>query len=277
MRQIAPCTALLLALTPCCLAQEADPAEPERGLFGIPSAPINEPLVTDRPDFTESTLAVPLGRVQLEAGLTFTRDGAGGGEHAQSITAPEALLRLGLADGFELRLGAPSYAYADDGTDDADGFTDSSIGFKLELAGQEGARPSMAVLASLSLPTGADEFTSDEVDPAVVFAWAYDLGESGWSVAGNAGASSLEDGAGDRFEEFSASLAVGAPITNELSAYAEYYGFYRNGAGAGPEHYVNGGLTYLLNNNTQLDARVGFSLNGRADDLFAGAGVSFRF
>ena len=33
------------------------------------------PLVTDRPDFTESAVGVPIGRVQIEAGYTWTRKG----------------------------------------------------------------------------------------------------------------------------------------------------------------------------------------------------------
>ncbi|MCZ6654354.1 MAG: hypothetical protein O7D91_15175, partial [Planctomycetota bacterium] len=31
-----------------------------------------EPLITDRPDFTESTDAIPTGHFQLEAGYMFT-------------------------------------------------------------------------------------------------------------------------------------------------------------------------------------------------------------
>jgi hypothetical protein len=267
----------LLALAPAARAQDDEPSGLPRGILGIEAAPIDEPLVTDRPDFTESTLAVPLGRVQVEAGLTFTRDGAGEGDHAETFEAPEVLLRIGLVRGFELRLGAPNYAWEDDGSATLDGLTDMGVGFKLELGEQDGARPSLAVLGELSIPTGDSEFTSDEVDPTLIIAWAYDLGDSGWSVAGNLGASSLSDGSGDRFEEFTSSLALGIPLADGFGAYAEYYGFYRHDAGAGPEHYFNTGVTYLINNNTQLDFRVGAGLNGRADDFFTGAGVSFRF
>lgn len=270
---------ILVVLMPTiqCMAQDASLSEPPTGILGLVAAPIDEPLVTDRPDFTESTLAVPLGRVQIEAGLTFTRDGAGGGRHEESFEAPEMLLRLGLAQGFELRIGAPSYAWEDDGVLDVDGLTDMGIGFKLELGEQSGARPSLAVLGELSIPTGDDAFSSDEVDPTLILAWAYDIGESGWSIAGNVGVSSLEDSMGDRFEEFTSSLALGIPLTDEFSAYAEYFGFYRHDAASGPEHFFNSGVTYLINNNTQLDFRVGLGLNGRADDFFTGAGVSFRF
>ncbi|MFQ5990494.1 MAG: hypothetical protein ACE5K9_11330 [Candidatus Methylomirabilales bacterium] len=34
-----------------------------------------DPLVTDRPDFTESTETVAPGRFQIEAGYTFSRPG----------------------------------------------------------------------------------------------------------------------------------------------------------------------------------------------------------
>jgi hypothetical protein len=40
---------------------------------------------------------------------------------------------------------------------------------------------------------------------------------------------------------------------------------------------ANGGFTLLMNENTQLDLRVGAGLNNEAPDFFAGAGLSFRF
>ena len=231
------------------------------------------PLVTDRPDFTESALAVPTGRAQLEMGLTLT----GIGSESASLTAPEALLRVGLTGGLELRIGAPSFAWMDDGSLDASGVTDMGVGFKLELSEQSGPAPSLAVIGEASFPTGSDAFSGDRTAPAVILAWAYDLGDSGLALAGNFGVTSLEDGSGDRFEEFASSLALGIPLTDELAMFTECFGFYRNGDSAGPEHYFNTGLTHLLDNNTQLDFRVGLGLNGRADDWFTGAGVSFRF
>ena len=47
-----------------------------------------DPISTDRPDFTESPVAVPTGRVQLETGATVVRDA---GETIGS--GPEALIR----------------------------------------------------------------------------------------------------------------------------------------------------------------------------------------
>ncbi|MBY0513076.1 MAG: transporter, partial [Gemmataceae bacterium] len=54
-----------------------------------------EPLASDRPDFTEASSTVGKGRVQLEGGYTFTRDHSG--EVATtSHSYPEALLRIGM-------------------------------------------------------------------------------------------------------------------------------------------------------------------------------------
>jgi len=266
---------LTFALTPAgaALARGGADAHALAGLRDFRAASIDGPLVTDRPDFTESTLAVPLGRAQIEAGLTFTHHGT----DADSFGAPEALLRVGVLPGFELRIGAPGFAWEDRGPGTERGLTDSSLGFKLELGEQSGAAPSLAVIGQLSIPTGADAFTSDRADPSAILAWAYDVGDTGWSIAGNAGVTFLEDRGGDLSEEFSASVALGAAVTGELGFFAEYFGFYRNGAASGPEHYFNTGLTWLVSNNAQLDFRVGAGLNGRSDSLFTGAGVSFRF
>ncbi len=48
-------------------------------------------LVTDRPDFTESAVVVPLGSLQAEAGATLDRASDG----VRTLAGPELLLRWG--------------------------------------------------------------------------------------------------------------------------------------------------------------------------------------
>src|SRR3954447_23328722 len=69
-----------------------------------------EPLNTDRPDFTEGTATVPAGHYQLEGGYTFTRQGT---DDSQSLG--ELLLRIGVNDRVEARLGIGSYDWDDPG------------------------------------------------------------------------------------------------------------------------------------------------------------------
>lgn len=63
-----------------------------------------KPIETDRPDFTEASSVVPAGRIQLESGYTFFLDNNDGTRSMQH-TFPEWLLRVGLTDRLELRLG----------------------------------------------------------------------------------------------------------------------------------------------------------------------------
>ena len=82
------------------------------------------PLVTDRPDRTESAAVVPRGLFQVETGYLFTRDGGVDG-HA----APGTLLRIGLGGRTELRLGHAGIAGGESGR----GAGDSEVGAKVDL------------------------------------------------------------------------------------------------------------------------------------------------
>jgi len=192
----------------------------EVGVFGLPAAPIDEPLVTDRPDFTESALTVPVGRVQVEAGFTLTRDG-----DENEYTLPETLLRLGVAERWEIRLELPSVAFLENGADE-EGLTDMSVGFKWQFVEQEGNRPDVALLGSLTLPTGDDSFGEEGVRPGAILAAGWDLSESvgeGWSLGVNAGFVEADNPAGDSVLDTQWSAAVGmtmhfAPLIASMRA-----------------------------------------------------------
>lgn len=242
------------------------------GVFGLPADPIDEPLVTDRPDFTESALAVPVGRLQVEAGFTFSTDDD---TDSDLWTVPEALLRLGLAPDFELRLELPSYAALRNGVDE-EGLTDSSVGVKWRFVEEDGAIPDLAVIGSLSLPTGEDPFGQDGVHPGAILAAGWDLSEeigAGWSLGANVGFFELEGSDWD----MTWSAAMGIPIDDVWGAYVEYFAISPELSFSRTAHSFNTGVTYLVHNNLQLDFRVGFGLSDEAEDFFTGAGVSYRF
>ena len=106
---------------------------------------LNEPLVTDRPDFTESSVTVGLGVVQYETGYTFTNDDNDQG-NTNEHSFPESLFRIGmLAEWFELRLGWNYGSSAENvvGNDDVNlaGAEDLYVGVKLALTPQATACP----------------------------------------------------------------------------------------------------------------------------------------
>ncbi|MBW3624064.1 MAG: transporter [Armatimonadetes bacterium] len=233
-----------------------------------------EPLITDRPDFTESPQSVPKGRLQLEGGYTFTRTGA-----VKQHDVGELLLRVGTGARSELRLGFSSYSWLESPGGDASGFQDTSLGVKFYLAeGSEAfdfARPSIGLILETSLPTGNDVFGEDALQPEAKLLFGWDLNER-WSMASNLNYG-LPVENGERFGQFSGSLTFGLSLNEKLGSYFEYFGFVPGSEGGPNAHYVNTGLTYLVHNDLQLDFRVGKGLNGIGNDYFIGAGAARRW
>lgn len=265
--------------------QPAD--EPVVNFLGLDADPIDEPMVTDRPDFTESTLTVPRGRAQVELGYTYVydeEDGVRAGDHV----FPESLLRVGLAKDWELRvfwLGGSLTESMFRETNDAgrrvdvkdheDGATDMSIGFKYHIREQDGWIPDMGVIGEVSIPTGTRSKTSGDVDPGAKFLWAYALTDR-LSVSGNVNIA-VPTGEKGRFFQTAASVSMGYAWTDWMGSYVEYFGIYPNDRDSDCAHTVNGGFTFPITDNLQFDVRVGVGLNEEADDLFAGSGLAIRF
>ena len=93
----------------------------------VPAIAAPPELVTDRPDATESTETVPRGWFQAELGV---------GDEDLGEVLGTGLLRIGLADRVELRLGA----------DEGAPRTDFSIGAKMKLADERGEEVDLVVL-----------------------------------------------------------------------------------------------------------------------------------
>lgn len=225
------------------------------------------PLITDRPDFTESAAAV--ARVQVEAGYTFTEDGARS-EHAVG----EVLVRTPLPGGNELRLGMNSYRVIRSPAGDDEGFEDATLGAKVPLRrGEAVGRTAVALLGSVSLPTGS--LPGDAVEPELLAAVA--LPPSGrFSVGANAGAA-WADEEGDRFLRGVGSVAVGVELSPRVGAFVEGFGFVQPEENGGDAAHANAGLTWLLTPGLQADARVGVGTGSGAVDHFLGVGLSRRF
>lgn len=234
-----------------------------------------EPLVTDRPDFTESAETVAPGRAQIEAGYTFTRR-----EDDKENALGELLLRVGLLEKLELRIAVNSYVWVDSPGGDAEGFEDISLGAKIKLVdGSKGfdlTQPNVAVIVATTLPTGADDIGEDELQPEITLALAWDLSEK-FSLGSNLNYAYLSED-GDRFHQFSGSVVLGYTLTEKWGTYIEFFGFVPESENGPNASFFSGGLTYLINDDLQLDARVGVGVfNADSPDYFTGLGVSWRW
>jgi len=228
-------------------------------------------LVTDRPDFTESAQTIAPGRFQLESGLTIQRTGA-----VRSSSYGEALVRVGLNDRTELRLGVPSYLRAHGAGAATSGLDDSFLGAKFRFT-QKDAPTSVALLVGSTLPTGARRVATRKYQPeAVLSVEPPPIGNT--AVGVNLGYVRASDGA-QRFDQFFGSVALGFDIAPKTGAFLETFAFSKDSPGSDMQTFIDGGLSYLLTPDMQLDARLGFGVGNSAGgpDYFYGIGLSRRF
>lgn len=238
------------------------------------SGAAQEPLVTDRPDFTESSLSVGAGVVQFEAGTTY-------GEFASGVdvfTFGEVLVRWGVFEKLELRFLLPTYA-TERGIGSSDsGLFDTAVGFKYQL--KDGSDSGLiggmeaAVIASTTMPTGSSGFSSSSWQPAAVLAASWELGRS-LGLGMNLGVA-RPAAEGQRFTSAWLSAALGIGITDEASIFVELLAFDREEVGGPGTLSFQTGLAYLLNPNLQLDLRAARRLTSAGPDVLLGGGIAWR-
>lgn len=240
------------------------------------------PLVTDRPDQTESTAIVPRGSVQIEAGAKRDVDEVDG-EKTISDGVGNFLLRIGLSRIAELRLGWNGLTARDQrsGTvsNRISGQTDASLGAKFHLATEKGRRPAMAVIAFVSVPSGRDEFTSDGFDPGALFAFSHTISDR-IGLGYNAGLvfeSTAPEGE-DRqtLSTWTYAIASGFSLSEKVGTFVEVFGSAPASASGSSAHSFDAGLTWLVRPNLQLDTSAGVGLNDGATDWFVSVGFSVR-
>jgi len=260
----------LVGITAETYAEDASTSQPGTGELTIS---------TDRPSFSDGTGIVPVGRLQVETGYTFTLNDDDGTE-VRRHNGPDTIARVGLLDDrLEVRALWSGWNWAEVDSagenDDSEGASDLILGAKLKLFDQADWIPRLALVAQTSIGAGSQAFSSQEVDPVVKLAWSYAL-PKGFGVGGNFNVAFPSDDDG-HFTQGQFSVYATWAATSKTSFFAEYYVLTPLSRDGGPAHSVDFGVLYLLTKRVQLDGRVGCGLNERADDFFAGVGISFLF
>ena len=220
-----------------------------KGSSGCSGGPqLDQPLQTDRPNFTSTSVTVGKGVTQIEFGYTYL-DSEELGADVKYQSFGEILFRRGIvADWMEFRLSfSPLQQSTEAGLFQNTTFGSQDLGLALQFAltPQQGLLPEMALITSMSVPTGSTAFTANQVETGVDLIYA-------WTI-----------------NDF---------LTDKLGAFTEWFVLIPSGARtARTEHYFDAGFTYLITNNLQLDMSAGVGLNDAADGFFVGAGCSIRF
>lgn len=225
-------------------------------------------VLTTRPTFTDSWLAIPKGSFQFESGLSYTQVN----DDKNSTTLPEALFKLGVDQNLEFRIAAPSYFLNQNNATDIDNqnWGDLQIGLSKHVAFSQ-QKLDLAIIPLLNLPTGANTVSSNTIDPELRVVLAKTINPK-LTVATQQALRYFT--AGDKRLLWNPTLIAYYALHPKWSIFSEWAGIISTQDTF--ESYVQGGLLYYPHPRHQLDIRVGKGIGGDANNYFVGFGYSFR-
>lgn len=209
-------------------------------------------IITDRPDQTESSSIVERGHFQIESGIVvlYQEDNSAS---EQQLLLPTTLFRYGLTDRFELRVVNQLERKNINGIP-MQGISDLELGTKVQLLKKENINTEIALLSHLVLPTGTSEFSNNTFSTINKLSISHELNNQ-LGLGYNLGYDYLGVGIGD----FTYSIALAIEVNDKVGLYIEPYGRWVDFAAI--EANFDGGFTYLIHDNFQLDFSFGVGLN----------------
>ena len=221
----------------------------------------------DRPDQTECPFTVPKNYIQAEIGFAYEKIN----KDEEGFLLPTLLIKYGVNDGFELRLitEIEQQKFADT---KSTGLQPVTIGFKTKLTEEKNLLPLVSFIGHLTIPFAATKKNkADYYAPAFRFTFQHTLSPK-FSLAYNLGA--LWDGY-NAAPVFLYTLTTGFSASQKTGLFAEIYGFAAEHSK--PDHRLDAGLTYLINNDIIFDFSAGTKISSNAPQYFLSTGFSFRF
>lgn len=244
------------------------------------------PLSSDRPGMTTSPGIVPPCYPQVELGWTHTENKDTSGTQTKLDQFPNTLLRFGVIPNGEVRVGYAGYNWQNthsrnDGSSSSSGSSDANLGVKYRFLEASGWLPESAFLGQLSFPVGADNFSSHGVDPLFLFAFTNPLTDF-MSFSYNLGAAwqtvqASDTGHKNTLSNFNYTANLSFSLTDQLGAFVEAYGSIAMNPSNTPSNAVDGGFTYLILENFQVDISGGKGISEAATDWYVGAGFTYRY
>lgn len=230
-----------------------------------------EPVVlnTERPSEADRPTTVAPGNWLLEGGYAYQQL-----EDVDIHRIGEVLLRYGLMDRLEARLGLNSYVVMEAAIG-ADGFENHDLGLKYRVLDQRGWVPSFGLEGRITLPTGSSRVDSNDVQAGIRGLAAWDDVLPALDLVGNLGFE-LESMGGNDFSQYPWAFGATYQFHRNWQTFLELYGDI-NTENIPNRSYIHSGFVFQHNRGVQLDAHLGFGLNGLAGDWVAGVGGAAQF
>lgn len=232
-------------------------------------------IETDRDSFTPAITTVRRAKTILESAYTFSDNR----HFKEGHSFPELLVRYGLTERLELRLG---WNYEVTGVEEHGEMAEPGIlerqsrlsyGIKYRLTEAECWMPGSAVILQGSSPTSRPN-TDTQFVATYVFGW--DLPQHLKFDASFRYLSISEEE--DHFNEWAPSVVLKIPIGEKINTHVEYFGLFSSGRAVEfTRHYVSPGVHYLVTENLEIGVRAGWGLNNQSDRFFINAGLGWQF
>ena len=249
-------------------------------LLGLwPLAALAQDINPDRPDLTTSAELVPAGALQLETGLEYERERAGGSPGRQQLSV-QAVLRAGLLARLEVSLEGEPFVWQRAGDDEC-GSGDYTLALKYRLYAptEDGGTPTVAVALRpfLKLPVARTPIGSERPDAGALLLVSLGL-PSGLGLDLNAGAAAIGQTHPDGFiPQGVASASLSWAATGRLSTIAELFFATKEERDGRASLRATLAVLYKVTPRLALDAGVRTTLAGSGPDWSAFVGLSVRF
>ncbi len=239
-------------------------------------------LNSDRPDVTEGPYTVDAGHLQVESSfLEYTLD------HEDTTRTEEFSIlptnfRLGLLNQAEVDLILNPLIYQSVHTGDmsshADGFGDTTVRTKINFWGDDGGATSLGLMPFVTFPTGSrsDGLGTGHVQGGLILPFQINLPHD-WSIGMMAEVdfdrNDTNTGAGI---DWIYTAVVDHKIVGPLDGYVEYVSQSPQHLGLSYQAFFNIGVTYLVNEDVQLDCGINNGLSKDTPDYTIFAGITVR-
>lgn len=220
-------------------------------------------IAADRPDFTNSSLVVPLKSVQAENGADWTVQHA-----SNSVNGSNTRLRAGIAHCTEFAIDMPNY-FGSLNRSMPSGFSDVVISFKRQLLMPFGF--GLSATTGVGLPSGSGKISGPGYQPYLQIPWSHDL-PANWVINGMF-TLSWYPSERSRNPTFEPTFSLERDFGLTADIFGEYAGDYNHQR---PLQLLDGGGAWRFSPIQQLDFNMGFGLNSGTADHYAGFGYSIR-
>jgi len=229
------------------------------------------PINPDRPDVTNSPLLVDIGLVQVESGVTWTRQDA-----AHRALSTPIVARIGVRDWLEAQVGSDGLQTQTDMGEHATALGNVRLGAKVRLLANPAnlARFSILPLVSLPATSRAARLGSGAADYTLTFMTGADVGPRA-HIDTNYSIGAIGSGGGRRhYLQHAVSGSMSVALIGHSNAYFEWLGISRQEPDGRAVTAVDTGVICPIGTRMAVDGGIEAGLGGDAAAFAAFGGFS---